>query len=187
MKILDIGCGKYKTPGAIGIDQVKLDDVDVVHNLEKFPYPLKADTFDEVICNHVLEHVTDVIAVMQEIYRISKAGAVVKIRVPHGSCSKALWNDPTHVRGFTSRTFRDYFSKDALFGYYSDVDFSVQKVQLNYCLYDGKRGTPIPRFLQLIWNSLANINRATQEIWERFLAGYIGGFEEIYVELVVQK
>lgn len=38
MKI-DIGCGNSKRSGYIGLDCLKLPDVDIVHDLNTFPYP----------------------------------------------------------------------------------------------------------------------------------------------------
>jgi len=40
---LDIGCGSKKTKGSIGLDIVKHKNVDIVHDLTKFPYPIKDD------------------------------------------------------------------------------------------------------------------------------------------------
>jgi ubiquinone/menaquinone biosynthesis C-methylase UbiE len=187
MKKLDIGCGRYKVSGAIGIDNCDLENVDIKHDLNKFPWPIENSSFDEIHCYHVLEHVDDVIKTMQEIYRISKNNSIVYIKVPHASCSKSLWSDPTHKRGFTCRSFLDYFNKDAKFGYYSNTDFILKKQKINYCLYNGERGTKIPRWWQSIWNKLANINFETQELFERLIANYIGGFEELNVELIVRK
>jgi hypothetical protein len=45
IKSLDIGCGKSKTSGCIGIDRVTLPGVDVVHDLDQFPWPFPDDEF----------------------------------------------------------------------------------------------------------------------------------------------
>ena len=39
MKILDLGCGKRKRKGTVGIDISKDTDADIIHDLNKFPYP----------------------------------------------------------------------------------------------------------------------------------------------------
>ncbi len=36
MQVLDIGCGKNKRLGAIGMDRIALTGVDVVHDLDVF-------------------------------------------------------------------------------------------------------------------------------------------------------
>src|SRR3989344_2310598 len=40
-KILDLGCGNHKIPESVGVDFVKIPGVDIVHNLNKIPYPFK--------------------------------------------------------------------------------------------------------------------------------------------------
>ena len=58
LKSLDIGCGRFKFPGSVGLDIVPLEGVDVVHDLDKFPYPFPSDTFDYIRLSHVVEHPT---------------------------------------------------------------------------------------------------------------------------------
>ena len=59
MKILDIGCGKHKTPGAVGLDSNPLTDADVIHDLDRVPYPFPDDEFDLVVYNMSFSHVVD--------------------------------------------------------------------------------------------------------------------------------
>src|SRR5436190_1707390 len=51
---LDIGCGGSKTPGAVGIDILPAPGVDIVHDLNKLPWPLEPNRFDAIVCSHVL-------------------------------------------------------------------------------------------------------------------------------------
>ncbi len=44
--------------------------------------PFEDNTFDVSMCNHVMEHVTDDIAAMKEIYRVLKPGGWAIIQVP---------------------------------------------------------------------------------------------------------
>ena len=62
MKILDIGCGRHKTPGAIGLDSNPRSDADVIHDLDTIPYPFPDGEFDLIVGNQVIEHVADVLA-----------------------------------------------------------------------------------------------------------------------------
>ena len=48
LKTLDLGCGNNKRLGAIGIDFNDLDAVDIIHDLNVFPYPLEDSSFDEI-------------------------------------------------------------------------------------------------------------------------------------------
>src|ERR1043166_2135555 len=69
-KILDVGCGWNKTPGAIGLDANPRAHADIVHDLGALPYPFPDNEFDEIVCRHVVEHVPDVMALITELYRI---------------------------------------------------------------------------------------------------------------------
>lgn len=106
-KILDVGCGMNKMEGAIGIDINPNTQADVVHDLNKFPYPFPDSEFDSIICNHIIEHIDDVVPFMEELYRIGKPDCVVEIITPHftNPCS---YRDPTHKRHLSFFSF-DYF------------------------------------------------------------------------------
>ena len=68
--VLDLGCGQDKTPGALGVDLVPGPGVDLVHDLNVTPWPLEQNRFDQVVCSHVLEHLSDLAGVMREIHRV---------------------------------------------------------------------------------------------------------------------
>lgn len=129
MKILDLGCGKSKYPGSIGVDISDKTDADIIHDLNVYPYPFEEDVFDSIICDNVLEHLNDVIKTMDEIWRISKNGARIKINVPY---FRSVYSsiDPTHKHFFTYNSFY-YFDEKHLFNElykYSDSKFEVEKV-----------------------------------------------------------
>jgi SAM-dependent methyltransferase len=106
-KILHIGCGRHKIPGAVGLDITPLPGVDVVLDLDKEKLPFEADTFDEVFAHHVLEHLRHLAEVLGELHRVCKPGAVIDILVPYYTCVGAF-GDPTHVRFFTYRTLEHF-------------------------------------------------------------------------------
>ena len=58
-RVLDVGCGSKKYPGAVGIDLSADTDADVVHDLDVFPYPLEDASFDQILMQDVLEHVRE--------------------------------------------------------------------------------------------------------------------------------
>lgn len=99
---LNLGCGTNRPAGYVNVDRAH--GPDVVHDLEVFPWPWPDTSVEEILANHVLEHLgrtPDVfIGVMKEMYRVCKNGAKVNIVVPHPRHDDFL-NDPTHVRPIT--------------------------------------------------------------------------------------
>lgn len=115
-KILDIGCGDDKIPGATGMDVIAGPSVDIVQDLDVTPWPFEDDTFDKIRAQDVLEHVVDFIKVTDEMWRVAKPGAEVEVRMPFMS-SVNLATDPTHRRAATHRTF-EYFQPGTPLGRY---------------------------------------------------------------------
>ncbi len=120
---LHLGCGNQIKNSYINLDIKKLPGVDVVHDLEKYPYPFKDNTFDVVEMHHVLEHLSNPLKVVEEMWRIAKPGALIIIAVPHWSHFTA-YSDLTHKNYFSSSLFIYYEENDA--EYYSNhVRFKV--------------------------------------------------------------
>ena len=46
IKILDLGCGKKKRPGSVGVDINPNSDADIIHDLNVFPYPFENSSFE---------------------------------------------------------------------------------------------------------------------------------------------
>src|SRR5512145_3030170 len=106
MRILDLACGLAKTDGAIGMDKLALPGVDIVHDMDVFPYPFEDNTFDRVVSYNGLEHVERPLDVLAEIHRICKDGAGILITTPHFS-SVDSYTDPTHKHAFSCKSL-DY-------------------------------------------------------------------------------
>lgn len=107
-KKLNIGSGTKPLKGFVNLDMVRYGGVDVVHNLNKFPYPFKDNTFDFIYAEDVLEHLDDIPRVMKELHRIGKPGSLLEIKVPYFR-SESAFDDPTHKTFFTHKTF-DHFT-----------------------------------------------------------------------------
>ena len=54
---LNLGCGSKKLEGYINIDKYDTYKPDIIHDLEKFPYPFEDNSINEILLSHVLEHV----------------------------------------------------------------------------------------------------------------------------------
>ena len=54
---LNLACGKNKIEGFFGIDKIMTPGlVDEVVDLTLFPWPIKSESTDEIICSHYVEH-----------------------------------------------------------------------------------------------------------------------------------
>jgi hypothetical protein len=104
---LNLGCGFNKPDGFVHVDMFDECQPDIVHNLETFPYPFEESSVDEILFNHSLEHIGQqssvFLKIMQEVYRICRDDAVIKINVPHPRHDNFI-SDPTHVRAITPMT-----------------------------------------------------------------------------------
>lgn len=105
---LDLACGQVKQTGFIGVDYKPCAGVDIVADLTKFPWDFAADnSVDEIFCSHYIEHTPDLIAFMQEVYRILKVGSKATFYAPYYT-SMRCWQDPTHTRAISEATFLYY-------------------------------------------------------------------------------
>ena len=112
---LDLGCGRRKRIGFIGLDAYPDTGVDVVCNIEHQQLPFKDNTFDIVAASHLLEHIKDLDSVLAEISRILKPGGKLQITVPYAGDLRAF-QDPTHVRFFTIKTCEYYVANGSRVG-----------------------------------------------------------------------
>ena len=89
---LNLGAGLDKLNGFKNLDKKDFD-------LNKFPYPIKTSSVDEVYMKYVLEHLDDPIRVLKELYRICKNEAEIKLILPfgvRGLCNiqhRTFWNN----------------------------------------------------------------------------------------------
>lgn len=173
-KILELGSGKHpykpkKGEEVIHLDIVKLPHIEVVHDLNKFPWPFEDDEFDEIIANNVLEHLNDIVKVMKEIWRILKPKGILKARVPYFAHPNAF-TDPTHKQFFTLHTF-DYWDPSTNAG--QDLGHEVGryrfKIKRKELIFLGKKA-----FLRFF----NRIPDAYEVILSRILPA-----DEIYIEL----
>jgi SAM-dependent methyltransferase len=180
-RVLDIGCGANKIPGAIGMDINPRTAADVIHDLDDLPYPFDDDEFDEVVGRHVIEHVRDPLAVMSELHRITRPGGMVKIVVPH-------WTNPdwatdlTHRNHLNSYSFRNLTDERAVFPFYTTVRFRQRAARV----------TMLKIWKLMGFEFFINIDRRFpklrffRQIWEHYLNAVARG-KEIHFELEVIK
>ncbi len=173
---------------AIGLDINPLTDADVIADLSRPPWPFADNTFDRVLCRHIIEHVADPVAFMEEIYRIARPGAVVEITTPHFS-NRYSFTDPTHMHHLGWRSL-DYFAGGKIVsapnpiqrfletqhpipGFYTQARFRILRRHLSF-------GRPY-RWLGIQW--LAN---RFPDFYELYLT-FVFPARDLYVTLEVVK
>ncbi|MBQ0768107.1 MAG: methyltransferase domain-containing protein [Bizionia sp.] len=115
--------------------------------------PFKDNSYDIILCNHVLEHIPDDTKAMQELYRVMKPGGYGVFQIPQDLSRDITFEDNTitdkaerakifgqydHVRIYG----RDFFDKLRRFGFtVQEVDFTASLTDAEitkYCLAKGE-------------------------------------------------
>lgn len=178
----NLGCGSIILPGYVNVDNNPNSNPDVIHDLTKFPYPFEDDKFDEILLHHVLEHLSDVFPVLEEVFRITKNGGKIKIHVPHFSCN---WFHPGHKTAFSTNLFYffDHSRTDLHKEVYGKTNFRVIKCNVRWLTYLNENNI----FIKLINNIITFLANKNLRFMERIWCYWVGGFEEIYFEVEVIK
>lgn len=123
MNRLHVGCGNDYKDGWVNLDYAGRHKTDVEFNLEMIPLsklPFPDNHFEHMLMSHVLEHLKNPLAVMEELHRVAKNDATIEIHVPYGSSDNAF-EDPTHVRNYFVGSWQ-YFSQ----GGYCRADYGYR-------------------------------------------------------------
>lgn len=106
MKKLNFGCGSDIRQGK------DWDNVDIQKgkgiksfNFDKFPYPIKENSYDYVFLSNVLEHLEEPDQVINELWRISKDKAIIDIIIPHYT-NKGAYSELQHKHYFNEVAFK---------------------------------------------------------------------------------
>jgi SAM-dependent methyltransferase len=162
--ILDVGCGLNKFPGAIGLDVNPRGRADVIADLDRFPYPFGDATFAEVRAIHVIEHVAQPIAMLEEFHRLLVPGGRAVVVTPHYTDFSSFC-DPTHRWHLNSYSLRYFGDDNAGYGYYSNARFREAKVHV--------RLLALWRYLG--FEFLVNRIERFRRFWEHYLCFIVRG------------
>jgi len=140
IKRLNLGCGTDIKKGYINVDFIENRGVDVVYDLNKYPYPFKDNSVEEIYARDIMEHLDNPNKFIKELWRIGEPNCKICIRVPHFS-SLYAWADLTHHRPFSYFVMNHYDinnkDTDSLLSK-TDVRFKVNS-HINFGIY-GKLG-----------------------------------------------
>ena len=128
---LDLGCGPSKQEGFIGVDARSLPGVDVVHNLEAFPWPFPDGCARVVLMSHFWEHIKPWLTLpfMQELHRVCADAALVMIAGPYAHEFRFV-QDPTHCNPSNEATFCYWDNQHPLWHVYRPPVFHLTEFHL---------------------------------------------------------
>jgi SAM-dependent methyltransferase len=125
---LNLGSGRTYDPEWTNLDVTPDTNPDVVHDLDIHPWPFESNRFAEVQAIDVIEHLRDPLSALEELHRVCRPGARVKVVVPHFSSANA-YTDPTH------KTFFGFYSLDVVTGehvhdYYTRLRYRMKRREI---------------------------------------------------------
>jgi ubiquinone/menaquinone biosynthesis C-methylase UbiE len=178
-KRLNLGCGTDLKEGYLNIDRKNYGNPKIFEmELNKYPWNLPNNHFEEIYLSHILEHL-NIEKALLELIRISKPGAFIKIRVPHHSNPhKRLCHT---YEGFNTETF--------LKGSINQLDNSEKLKAIKQLKVKLFIRSTSPHYMKAIKLKLLNKiinNNKLQNIYERLFC-YILPSSEIHYLLKIEK
>jgi SAM-dependent methyltransferase len=167
---VDLCCGDKKRTGSLGVDHAPGPGIDIVHDLDIAPWPLKDNSSEDILCEHGFEHVKDTVSFIQECHRILKPEGRLKIVVPHFSSSNSYGNT-THLRQLSAYWYEPFVS-----GYLATSGFKWE-LESSRVTFGRSFGSLIGKVLVMLLG---------QRKWERSWA-FIFQANDIHTVLIAKK
>lgn len=111
---LNLGCGNKDYPNCVNVDLRETFITHFLWDLNVTPYPFPDNRFICVYAQDIIEHLDNIIPVMNEIHRILEPEGKVHIRTAAWDTAQS-YNDPTHKHWFTPDSF-DFFDPNTVWG-----------------------------------------------------------------------
>ena len=121
MNFLNVGCGNDIRKGWINLDNHDSVGANVVFDLDRIfkgePLPFRDNTFDRIICYHVLHTFLHPLPIIKELIRVCKPEGVIDIKTHMPNANNASIN---MVRGQTQGMLRTIANSNAFDDYNKD-------------------------------------------------------------------
>jgi SAM-dependent methyltransferase len=137
---------------------------DVLCHLDHGGLPFRDNSFDHLRAEHIIEHVADIIATMEEFHRVTKPGGTIFIATPHYT-DYSSFRDPTHRWHLNSFSLRYFGQDNAGYGYYSKVRFREISVRVKL----------LALWRWLGFEFLVNTFPRYRRFWEHYLCFVVRG------------
>jgi O-antigen biosynthesis protein len=123
LAILDLGGRFNRKENYISVD---LKDADVNTDLNE-EWPFKDNSVGLIIANDILEHLSNKVHIIKEIYRVLAPGGILLSKTP-STDGRGAFQDPTHVAFYNENSFRYYTEKQ--FAEFIDTPVRFQEMRL---------------------------------------------------------
>ena len=163
MKKLNFGSGPDIKEGWDNVDIQKSAKLTKSFDFDKFPYPLKDNTYDYIFMKMVIEHLTYPDKTINELWRITKPGGIIRIETAHYT-NKGAYNDLQHKTFLNELAFKNFAKKQTVIE--KTPKFELKLLEITPTIV----GKFLPRFIR--------------EKLALFINGLLG---KIYVEYKVLK
>ena len=131
LKKVDLCSCDNKPDGFIGVDKRKLNDDDIVFDLDKPNWPFEDNSVGVFRAWDALEHLKDPVNTMKEIHRCLAPYGWALIEVP-STDGRGAFQDPTHVSFWNSNSFWYYTKHSQAKFIDSPVRFQLNRVANHY-------------------------------------------------------
>ena len=165
---LNLGSGLNSEEGYINVDKLDLPTVDIVQDLEAYPFPFEDNSVDEVLCRHFICHLNDLTSFLEEIHRILKPKGKLRIYAPHFS-SDNFKTDPTHKTSVGHRSMNYYSDMKHWKLKYSKRSYKILIKYMTFFQYD-LRKKPLNIFY---WTGFELLINKLPRVYEKFFTGYL--------------
>lgn len=179
---LVLGCGNKRYSNSINLDSEKAVNPDIIADIDK-KLPFKDNIFSEIICEQVLEHTTNIFFTMDEIHRVAKPNAVIKVTVPYFS-SELSYINPQHGKHFFGWNTFDFWTPNYPQNYITKSRFLIIKKRFIWLMILEER--IFLKFVNNFINFLLTFFRFSPYIYQKFFC-WIFPIDSLELEMVVVK